>query len=215
MEAMGDLAAGGTLRWAKLPAGASAVQPPPAVRGRGLYSVAAEIPHPLEAASDSGTSGDLARCLELLRNIGSTAVEDAALLSYRAAADFTDEVEEISRAAEYLQIVAAGAVERSRREAATAARSAAIGAGAVGSGSAGSGAGAPVGWVTGWGAETAETAAASQTPAAAESDPADDGCRNAAEFLRTRLRISIAEARRRLVSPAGDPPGRRARARAG
>ena len=29
-------------------------------------------------------------------------------------------------------------------------------------------------------------------------DPADDGCRNAAEFLRRQLRISIAEARRRL-----------------
>ena len=30
-------------------------------------------------------------------------------------------------------------------------------------------------------------------------DPADDGCRNTAEFLKTRLRIGAAEARRRLA----------------
>ena len=126
--------------------------------------------------------------------MGSTAVDDAALLSFREAADFAANVEEISRAAEYLQIVAAGAVERSRREAAVAARSAAVGSGS------GPGSGAAVGWVTGWGAETAAAAdhEVPPPPNPANSDPADDGSRNAAEFLRTRLQISIAEARRRL-----------------
>ena len=61
--------------------------------------------------------------------MGSTAVDEAALLSFREAADFADNVEEVSRAAEYLQIVAAGAVDRTRREAAVAARSAAVGSG--------------------------------------------------------------------------------------
>ena len=153
---------------------------------------------------DGGGSGELARCLELLKSVGSTAFDDAALLSNREAADFADKVEEISRTAEYLQIVAAGAVERSRREAAVTARSAVAGPGSAGWGSAGSGgaggSGAAVGWVTGWGAETAAAADHEVPPAAnsANSDPADDGSRNAAEFLRARLRISAAEARRRI-----------------
>ncbi|MEV7132497.1 DUF222 domain-containing protein [Arthrobacter sp. NPDC093128] len=196
MEAMGDLAAEGALQWAELPATASAVQPPPvqarAARVRGLRTVPAGLHHPDALADDGGGSGDLARCLELLRTLSSTAVVETALLSFREAAAFADKVEEISRAAEYLQIVAAGAVDRTRREAAIAARSAAVGSG--------SGSGAAVGWVTGWGTETA--AADHQVPPApnpTNSDPADDGCRNATEFLRARLRISVSEARRRLA----------------
>jgi hypothetical protein len=217
MEAMGELTTGGALRWAKLPAAARAVQPPavqpPAARVRGLRSVPAGHRCPDTLASDGDGSGDLSRCLELLRGIGSTAVDAAAMLCFREAADFADNVEEVSRAVEYLQIVAAGAVERSRREAAVAARSAAVG----------SGSGAGVGWVTGWGAETAanepagwvtgsavqadggpahsDSAAHAQPdgdqpdgglgtgqaadgrPVSAGPDPADDGYRNAAEFL--------------------------------
>ncbi len=189
----------------------SAVRPPavqaPAARVRGLRSVPAGPQHPDTLAADGGGSGDLARCLELLRTLGSTAVDDAALLNFRAAADFADKVEEISRAAEYLQVVAAGAVDRTRREATAAARS---GRGRLGLGGSG--------WVTGCGRPAragrlghgmrAQTAgritrcppAPNSDRCGADSDPADDGCRNAAEFLRTRLRISIAEARRRLAS---------------
>ncbi len=195
------------MRWAELPADAAAVQPPavqlpaaslPAARGRGLRSVPAGLQYPDTLASDGGGSGELARCLELLKSIGSTAVDEAALLSFREAADFADKVEEISRAAEYLQIVAAGAVDRSRREAAVAARSAA----------AGSGSSTGVGWVTGWGAEAA--AADHEAPPApnpANSDPADDGYRNATEFLRARLRISAPEARRRISLASAVLPG--------
>ncbi|WP_396020160.1 DUF222 domain-containing protein [Arthrobacter sp. ISL-69] len=202
MEAMVDLAAGGALRWAELPAAASAVQllavQPPAARVRGLRSVPAG---PLDTlASDGGASGDLARCLELLGTLSSTAVDDSALLSFREAADFADNVEEVSRAVDYLQIVAAGAVERTRREVAVAARSVAVGSGS-GAGAAGSG--AAVGWVTGWGADTA---VAFQAPRPAESELADDGYRNATEFLRTRLRISAAEARRRISLAAAVLP---------
>jgi hypothetical protein len=144
MEAMGDLVAGGALRCANLPAAAdpSAVQVP-AVRFRGLRSVPSARRHPEDIAPDGGGSGDLARSLELLKTLGSTAVADAALLDFREAADFAAGVEEISRAVEYLQVVAAGAVDRTRRQAAAS-------AGATGSGS-----GAAVGWTTGWGAESA------------------------------------------------------------
>ncbi|MBT2535828.1 HNH endonuclease signature motif containing protein [Arthrobacter sp. ISL-69] len=191
MEAMGDLAAGGALRWAGLPTDAAAVQPPPAVRGRGLRSVPAVHQYPDTLASDGGGSGDLARCLELLGTLSSTAVDDSALLTFREAADFADNVEEVSRAVDYLQIVAAGAVERTRRETAVAARSAAVGSG--------SGSGSAIGW-------GADTAVAFQAPRPAESELADDGYKNATEFLRTRLRISAAEARRRISLAAAVLP---------
>ncbi|MEQ4520841.1 hypothetical protein ABLI39_15935, partial [Pseudarthrobacter sp. B907] len=53
-----------------------------------------------------------------LRGFCATAVGDAALMDFGEAAEFAGRVEEISRAAEYLQLVAAGAVERTRKEAA-------------------------------------------------------------------------------------------------
>ena len=245
MEAMGEDPAGGAGPWAVLP-GAAVL---PEARFRGLRSVPAgtvqlaglAAAFGSDLASDGGGSGGLARGLELLKGVCSTAAADAALMGFREAADFAAKVEDASRAIGYLQVVAAGAVNRSRREATLAARS-------------GSGSGAAVGWVTGWGAEAvahdatgwvtgsadsaendmcdggaaangeAESApeangwpasaqvesdqggsglAACQTrggrPAAAEPDPADDGFRNAEEFLRGRLRISGREARRRIA----------------
>ncbi|MBP1232539.1 hypothetical protein JOE40_002183 [Arthrobacter sp. PvP102] len=164
-------------------------------------------PEPL--VFDGGGSGGLARCLELLEAISSTAVADAAVLGFQEAADFAASVEEASRMLEYLQVVAAGAVDRTRREASAVARS-----------------GAGVSWTTGWGNETAvhgpigwatgtpacspgdsdggpEAAAGSvpnpEPPRSNDPDPADDGCRNTTEFLRMRLRIGAGEARRRLA----------------
>nr|WP_309978040.1 DUF222 domain-containing protein [Arthrobacter oryzae] len=181
---MGELGARSALRWATKPGDISAAVP--SRLGRGFRSVPAVL-RPSAQAFGGGTSGDLARCLELLRGLGSTAVADAAQLEFRAAAEFAANVEEAARSLEYLQVVAAGAVERTRREASAAARS-------------GAGSGAGVGWTTGWGTEAA--APDHEMPQASTSvgpDPADDGCRSAAEFLRTSLRISIAEARRRLA----------------
>ncbi|WLQ05412.1 HNH endonuclease signature motif containing protein [Arthrobacter oryzae] len=173
MEVLGELAdAGGALRWAKLPAAASAVRP---ASGPGLRSVPAG-PQPSQAiASDGGEPGDLARVLGLMAALSSTAVAGSAVMSFREAADFAANVEEIARSMEYLQVVAAGAVERTRREAVSAAR-------------AGSGSGSGVDWTTGWGSQK------STAP-----DPGDDGCRNTTEFLRMRLRIGAGEARRRLA----------------
>ncbi|CAN7295057.1 DUF222 domain-containing protein [Arthrobacter sp. LjRoot14] len=212
MEVMGELAAGGALRWAKLPAAAAspaAAVSPGSVRS--LRSVPAGPRRPEALAFDGGGSGELSRCLALLAALSSTAVTDVAVLGFREAADFAARVEDISRAAEYLQVVAAGGVDRSRREASAAAR-------------AGAGSGAAVGWTTGWGNETAvhgpigwtagtaanetvngqvETAPdpvpSPGTPKTNDPDPADDGCRNTTEFLRMRLRIGAGEARRRLA----------------
>ncbi|MEK0155877.1 HNH endonuclease signature motif containing protein [Arthrobacter oryzae] len=157
--------------------------------------------HQPAAASDGGAFGDLAACLELVSALSSTAAADSSEFDFRQAADFAAGVEEISRNLEYLQIVAAGAVDRTRRQAASAART---------------GSGPAVTWTTGWGNEAAvhgpigwaggqlsgdagaEPAADPEAQKSTAPDPADDGYRNAAEFLRGRLRISAAEARRRI-----------------
>ncbi|WP_459384008.1 DUF222 domain-containing protein [Arthrobacter humicola] len=173
-------------------------------------------------AAPVGQSG-MDAALAALRTVGSTAVEDAGSWGFRAASDFAGQVEEFSRTVEYLQLVAAAAVDRTRKQSAAA----------------GVAAGAVTGWTTGWresgggwqtGAPGTSVAAApagaslasnpSGTPAAAvpagtsvaaaragspgTGEPAvpesglDDGYRNTAEFLRARLRIGAAEAKRRL-----------------
>ncbi len=111
----------------------------------------------------------------------STALADTRLFGFPEAADFAGRVEEIARTVEFLQIVAAQAVERTRREAQAARHTSP----------------AP-GWRTGWTEPTAGGTAAAAGLAEA-ADGAHDGYRNAAEFLRARLRIGISEARRRLT----------------
>ncbi|MFS0716313.1 DUF222 domain-containing protein [Arthrobacter sp. 1P04PC] len=132
--------------------------------------------------------------LSLMREAGPAGARDASLLDLQDAADLADAAEELSRLTEYWQLVAAAAVNRSRKLAAPEAR-------------------AVPGWTTGW-QESATptvsaTAAAAPTAAtgrlmddeqagATASCAADDGFRNTAEFLRARLHISLAEARSRL-----------------
>ncbi|MET4542032.1 hypothetical protein ABIE37_003835 [Arthrobacter bambusae] len=163
----------------------------------------------------------------LLDSARLSAADEASLLGFHEAADFAGKVEEIARSVEYLQVVAARAVERTRNQALTAGP--------------GSSAAAPE-WRTGWtdpvpepGSDTATTsqsaaplsrpgtATAAATDGEAHSTPSaggagsvtgtgparwtsaakasvlDDGYRNAAEFLRARLRIGIGEAKRRLA----------------
>jgi hypothetical protein len=88
-----------------------------------------------------------------------------ATATYIEAADYAARVENLARTVEYLQLISALTVDRTRTQAITQA--------------------------------TARTTAA-RRPLAPPS-PADDGCRNTAEFLRLRLRIPIREARRRLT----------------
>ncbi len=71
-----------------------------------------------------------------LRAVSSTAVEDAGSWGFRAASDFAGSVEELSRTVEYLQLVAAAAVDRTRKQSAAAASGVA--------------AGAVTAWTTGW-----------------------------------------------------------------
>ncbi|MFC9334036.1 DUF222 domain-containing protein [Arthrobacter sp. NPDC057009] len=186
------------------------------LRGRGLHSVpAAASPSSarIEGTSDGGAAlatADLRAGLMLLDSAVAAAEEELAAASFPEAADFAELTEQLSRRIEYLQLQAAAAVERTRAEAISAAEAANRAAG----------------WTTGWGnePETAATpdaqpsqAAAVGSPAEAPSSadpltvptravawsPADDGSRNTVDFLRTRLRISSAEARRRLAL-AGD-----------
>ncbi len=139
-----------------------------------------------EAGQD--TQPVLGNALGLLRTLGATAVQDAALLGFRAAADFAGDVEELSRTVEYLQLVAAGAVDRTRNEAAASA-----------------GAGTGDGWLTGWKDQPGMPAGVEGGPAGLAGpdqgprEVLDDGFRNTTEFLRARLRINAAEARRRLA----------------
>ena len=122
---------------------------------------------------------------------------------FREAADFAGTVEEFSRVVEYLQLVAAGAVDRTRKQAAAAATK------------------ASTAWTTGWRDDSSYGAPAAPDDASGAASGAvavtagyggccrvcgglpvpllvDDGYRNTTEFLRARLRISAAEARRRL-----------------
>ncbi|MDQ0680746.1 hypothetical protein QFZ30_004128 [Arthrobacter pascens] len=145
-----------------------------------------------------------------------------ALTDYTEAADYASQAEDLSRCVEYLQILGAGAVDRTRTQAITDAAAARTGSGRT--------------WIIGWdnGTETLTeahadtdadwphgaadpvtvgeagfTAAAVRSAASAASvpsSPADDGCRNTAEFLRARLRISIAEAHRRISLAAAVLP---------
>ncbi|ASN20290.1 HNH endonuclease signature motif containing protein [Arthrobacter sp. YN] len=135
---------------------------------------AADVPDLAALLADSAALLDSARL---------SAANEASLLRFEDAADFAGKVEEIARSVEYLQVVAAQAVERTRTEALTAGP--------------GSSAAAPE-WRTGWTEPaTGETAPGVTVPGAASV--LDDGYRNAAQFLRARLRISIGEAKRRLA----------------
>ncbi|SDM07202.1 DUF222 domain-containing protein, partial [Arthrobacter sp. ok362] len=150
--------------------------------------------------------------LAALQTVSATAVEDAASWDLRAASDFAGQVEEFSRTVEYLQLVAAAAVDRTRKQSTVAAAGVAAGAATSwttgwrespgGWETGGSGAAEPAGTAAaGAAASASASASATATPADASSGPAsvvDDGYRNTAEFLRARLRIGAAEARRRL-----------------
>jgi Domain of unknown function (DUF222) len=129
---------------------------------------------------------DLTAALALLDSATSSAPEELATANFLQAADFAELTEKLSRRVEHLQVAAAAAVDRTRTEAINAAATASRAAG----------------WTTGWSTEPEpgpEPEPASAPASAVGWSPADDGARNTAEFLRTRLRISTPEARRRLA----------------
>jgi hypothetical protein len=129
----------------------------------------------LPAVQDA--ENELEQAAQALTSLRMDAAAEARLFGLAEAADFAGKVEELSRILEYLQIVAAQAVERTRNQALQEKSSSAPG------------------WRTGW---TVDATTSGPTPRSAP-EVVDDGYRNAAEFLRARLRISISEARRRLA----------------
>ncbi|MGO4805745.1 DUF222 domain-containing protein [Arthrobacter sp. 2MCAF15] len=165
-------------------------------------------------AGETSVGSALNSALALLRSSTPTACAEAVRFGLLEAADFAGRVEEMSCTLEYLQLVAAAAVDRTRKQS-TGTRPALPGQVPESV--------APEGWLTGWkqepdarqnGATGAGADSGSDAGYGAGTGPggpagpdalsaaADDGCRNATEFLRVRLRISAAEARRRLTLAA-------------
>ncbi|MDQ0863641.1 HNH endonuclease signature motif containing protein [Arthrobacter globiformis] len=160
-------------------------------------SVAAAVA-PAEPASRTVATPDLEACLALLDSATTLAPEELTAANFLQAADFAELTEELSRRVEYIQLLAAAAVDRTRTEAIDAAGTASRAAG----------------WTTGWGNDPVPAPAPDTQPndsAAVPArpvtwSPADDGSRNTVEFLRTRLRISTTEARRRLALASATLP---------
>ncbi|WP_082699253.1 HNH endonuclease signature motif containing protein [Arthrobacter sp. EPSL27] len=143
--------------------------------------------------------------LALLRSSIETAVNGTERLGLVEAADFAGHVEDLSRTVDYLQLAAAAAVDKTRSRAAAGPRAAIATPGGE----------APAGWLTGWNTDSTVPAHSPSDPiwnepGSAGASPAwvDDGYRNTADFLRARLRISSAEARRRLALAAAVLPRR-------
>jgi hypothetical protein len=155
----------------------------------------------------------------LLAEAAAAAPSILAGADYVEAANYAGQVEELSRGMEYLQVLSAGTVDRTRTQAIAAADAARASRSRTGKT-----------WVTGWdnGVETlnetdtnwpggstpSDIATGNGTGTGNEAEtgdggqdrmitsPADDGCANTAEFLRQRLRIGKSEANRRLALAA-------------
>jgi hypothetical protein len=159
----------------------------------------------------------LAEIGRLLAEAAAAAPTILAGADYVEAANYAGEVEELSRGVEYLQVLSAGTVDRTRTQAIAAADAARASRSRTGKT-----------WVTGWdnGVETLNetdtnwpggstprdtgtgTGSENETGTGAGgqgrviTSPADDGCANTAEFLRLLLRIGKSEATRRLALAA-------------
>jgi hypothetical protein len=161
----------------------------------------------------------LAEIGRLLAEAAASAPSILAGADYVEGANYAGQVEELSRGVEYLQVLSAGTVDRTRTQAIAAADAARASRSRTGKT-----------WVTGWdnGVETlnetdtnwpgrstpSDTAPGPGTGTGNEAEtgdggqdrvitsPADDGCANTAEFLRQRLRIGKSEANRRLALAA-------------
>lgn len=176
----------------------------------------------------------LDRALAALRSLARTAVDDAGSLGLQDSAAFASGVEELSRTLDYLQVVAAGQLHRVRQHERDSKTGWMTGWGAdaravasrVSAGNAGAEAGvggtrADVddgGLSEGFGGETASTStsesSADALSACVAGVVAETGragvqeFRNTGEHLRSLLRISGAEARRRLALAEDLLPGR-------
>ncbi|WP_307608630.1 DUF222 domain-containing protein [Pseudarthrobacter sp. W1I19] len=154
----------------------------------------------------------LAELGRLLAQAAAAAPSILAGASYVEAANYAAGVEDLSRTMEYLQVLCAGTVDRTRTQAIAAADAARASRSHTRTGP-----GTGKGWVTGWdnGVETLNetdthwpggstpcdtgTVSATDSRDQVVTSPADDGCANTAESLRLLLRIGKSEANRRLA----------------
>ena len=127
----------------------------------GAADSAVKGPADSPASSEAGDVVDAA--LALLRSWIPTAGAEAARFGLVEAADFAGKVEELSRTTEFLQLIAAGAVDRTRKLSA-ATETAATGWGADGA----------AGWLTGW-TQAADDRPGAGTDAAAAGAAAASG----------------------------------------
>jgi len=108
--------------------GLSNAQGTPQALRRLLHAIPTDVHHGGRSPSDGGdVFTSVAASLEHLTAASPTAAGEVALLGFREAADFAGQVEELSRTVEYLQLVAAAAVDSSRHEASRQAALAATG----------------------------------------------------------------------------------------
>lgn len=196
-------------------------------------------PPPSEPAALPDAAG-LAWAIAAVKAAVAAGPDFLALAGYAEAGDYAGQVEDLSRSVEYLQVLGAGAVDRTRTQAIADAAAARTRTGRT--------------WITGWehgteprtetlketdaawphgiadpvtggdagltvpavaaaattspmrSAAPAQSAVSGPAGASVPASPADDGCRNTAEFLRARLRISAAEAHRRIALAAAVLP---------
>ncbi|MDQ0028310.1 HNH endonuclease signature motif containing protein [Arthrobacter bambusae] len=160
------------------------------------------------ARDPGGSQAALEGAVAAVRSLSGKAADDVGVLGFQEAVAFADAVEELSRTLDYLQVVAASALDAARNQ------EDASRPGRASSWAAETEAG--VGWTSGSaaGPEGAQyVGAGSVQPDAVYSVLGRGGDRGAefrstAEHLRSLLRISAAEARRRLALAGELLPGR-------
>jgi hypothetical protein len=127
---------------------------------------------PAEPAAPALTTSDLEAALALLVTAITAAPDELAGANFLQAADFTELTEELSRRVEYLQLVAADAVDRTRTEAIKAAEASSRAAG----------------WTTGWGNEPEPVPATDARPSNAAAATAGPSTAATSDARRRRRR---------------------------
>lgn len=152
--------------------------------------------------TDRGTPDLLQTLAGVGDRLAAAALEDFGSSDFVASAEAAALIEGFSRTVEYLQLLAAATVDRTRTSAIADARDRPAKSGKTI-------------WLNGANGQVVETVNEPDAgchdglgnPSDLRQNPADDGTRNTAEFLRLKLRIPIREARRRLTLAEQILPG--------
>ncbi|UKA58547.1 HNH endonuclease signature motif containing protein [Arthrobacter sp. FW306-2-2C-D06B] len=145
-----------------------------------LAGVPGPVPGGLALLDPGGRQGALDRAVVAVRSLAEKAADDVGVLGLEEAVAFASGVEELSRTLDYLQLLAAAGLDQARNDE-PATRP-----------------GWTTGWTTGWAAD-ADTGADTGSGSVGTGSARGAEFRSTAEHLRSLLRISAAEARRRLA----------------